>query len=98
MRLKELPTELILHIHSFHDTYREDFKNIILPEFRECMKQRFLEKVLLHLSKLQIDEAYNYVMDDNQFNYELVKQEPLLVNIDKGYFMNRIRMKKCWNT
>lgn len=95
--LQRLPTELNLHIHSFHDTYREDFQKIILPSLVEEIKKRQLTHAFDLISKLKLQEAYNYIMDDNQFHYELMKQEPILDHFDKTWFMNRIRMNKCWN-
>ena len=95
--LQNLPTELTLHIHSFHDTFRQDFQKVILPSLQDCVRQKLLEKAFALLSKVRIQEAFNFIMDDNQFNYELVKEEPMLHHFDTTWFMNRIRMNKCWS-
>lgn len=95
--LQQLPSELYLHVHSFHDTFRQDFQKIILPNLLGEIKKRQIEHAFDLLSKFQVQEAYDYIMDDNQFNYELVKTEPILHQFDKTWFMNRIRMNKCWN-
>jgi hypothetical protein len=92
--LKTLPTELTLHIHSFHDTYRQDFQKVILPSLQDCVRQKLLEKAFALLSKVRIQEAFNFIMDDNQFNYELVKEEPMLHHFDQMWFMNMVRKNK----
>ena len=94
--LQNLPTELTLYIHSYHDTFRQDFQEQVLPTLQDHVREKLLEKAFALLSKVRIQEAFNFIMDDNQFNYELVKAEPMLHHLDKTWFMNRIRMNKCW--
>lgn len=95
--LQRLPTELNLHIHSFHDTFRQDFQNIILPSLIEEIKKRQLSQVFDLVSRLKLQEAYDFIMDDNQFHFEILKDDAVLHHFDKTWFMNRIRMNKCWN-
>lgn len=94
--LQNLPVELTLHIHSYHDTYRQDFQEKVLPTLQDHIRAKLLEKAFALLSKVKIQEAFEFIMDDNQFNYELVKAEPMLHHFDQTWFMNRIRMNKSW--
>lgn len=94
--LQNLPIELTLHIHSFHETFRQDFQEQVLPALQDCVREKLLEKAFALLSNVQIQEAFEFMIDDNQFNYELVKAEPRLHHLDKTWFMNRIQMNKCW--
>lgn len=95
--LQNLPTELTLHIHSYHDTYRQDFQEKVLPNLQDHIRVKLLTKAFDLLSKVQIQKAYDFIMDDNQFNYELVQDEAMLHHFDKTWFMNRIRMNKSWS-
>jgi hypothetical protein len=95
-RLQNLPEELTLHVHSFHDTFRQDFQQKVLPTLQDCVRKKLLKKAFDLLSKVQVQEAYDFMMDDNQFNYELVKEEPMLYDFDTTWFMNHIRINKCW--
>lgn len=92
--LKNLPTELTLHIHSFHDTFRQDFQKIVLPHLQDNIRLKLIEKAFHFISKVQIQEAYEFVMDDNQFNYELVRDDITFHHFDQMWFMNMVRKNK----
>jgi predicted nucleic acid-binding protein len=97
MRVEELPIELSLYIHSFSDEFKEYYSKQVLPEIQEKIKTQLIKKAFALLSKVKIQEAFEFIMDDNQFNYELVKTEPMLHHFDQTWFMNRIRMNKSWS-
>lgn len=92
--LQNLPTELTLHIHSYNDTYRQDFQKKILPNLQDYIRVKLIEKTFNFISKVQIQEAYEFVMDDNQFNYELVRDDITFRHFDQMWFMNMIRKNK----
>jgi hypothetical protein len=72
--LQNLPIELTLLIHSFHDTFRENFQQQVLPNLKDHVREKLLQKAFAFLSNVEIQEALHFIMDDNQFNYDLVQR------------------------
>ena len=95
--LQNLPTELVLHIHSYHDTYRQEFQKKVLPTLQDTVRLKLIEKAFHFIYKVNVQEAYEFVMDDNQFNYELVQEDLTFRHFDQMWFMNMVRKNKCWN-
>lgn len=96
MRLKDLPDELNLYIHSFVYNFREYYSREVLPEIQDKIKKQLLEKVFGLVSKVKIQEAYEMIMDDNQFHYELVCNDLTFQHFDQMWFMNMVRKNKSW--
>ncbi len=42
--LQNLPVELTLHIHSYHDTFRQDFQQKVLPHLQDHIRTKLLNK------------------------------------------------------
>jgi hypothetical protein len=97
MQVKDLPIELNLYIHSFVDDFKEYYSTKVLPQIQQKVKTQLMNKVFNLVSKVKIQEAYEYVMDDNQFNYALVSKDILFQHFDQMWFMNTVRKNKSWN-
>jgi len=92
--MKFFPSEIYLHIYSFIDEFDVYFKNKVLDELQTKVRNDLLKRVFNLLSQLKIQEAYAFIMDDNEFNYDLMHQDPTFCHFDKKWFGNMVRKNK----
>lgn len=94
MRIKDLPDELNLYIYSFVDDFEAYFKEKVLTELQERIRNDLLKRVFSLLSQLKIQEAYSFIMNEDEFNYHLMHQDPTFCHFDKKWFGNMVRKNK----
>lgn len=99
----QLPDEVWNEVWAFHDTYRQDFQEKVLPEMLDTIKENVmckLERLKHHIltfgpfNQQQIDMLYDYIMSD-EINLQLVRYDPRFHFIDRVFFNHGV-LKALW--